>query len=99
MTINLNINPHLAIARERIYKDYIHVNIEISAIYDKYFKKNLTLTKNCVLRIGIKNYWINNSANIWNSLTVQLGLKMEIGYTSVKMVLKRLYKNTLLIKS
>jgi hypothetical protein len=48
--------------------------------------------------IGTKNYWINNSVNIWNSLTVQLGLKMEIGYTAVKMVLIRLYKNTLLTK-
>jgi hypothetical protein len=36
--------------------------------------------------------------NIWNNLTILLGLKMEIGYTSIKMVLIRLYKNTLLTK-
>jgi hypothetical protein len=33
-----------------------HVNIEMSAIYDKCFKENLTLTKNCVLR---KSYSIS----------------------------------------
>jgi hypothetical protein len=48
--------------------------------------------------IGTKNYWINNSVNIWNSLTILLGLKMEVGYTPIKMVLIRLYKNSLLTK-
>jgi hypothetical protein len=175
MIVSLNINPNLAIARERVYQDYIHecqmllievlkmgeilatyliqkeqhwfpahINIKISTTYDKRFKENLTLTKNCVLwkslayipissrvtlnsnytnmtrigistkgqvisivtsidptnfkEIGTKNYWINNSVNIWNRLTFLLGLKMEIGYTPTKMVLIRLYKNTLLTK-
>jgi hypothetical protein len=48
--------------------------------------------------IGTKNYWINNSINIWNSLTVLLGLKLEIGFTPCKLVLLRLYKNLLLTK-
>jgi hypothetical protein len=37
--------------------------------------------------IGTKNYWINNSVNIWNSLTVQLRLKMEICYTPIIIIL------------
>jgi hypothetical protein len=92
-----------------------HVNIKVSEVYDKCFKKNLTLTKNCILRKSLvyfpmtsrvtltsnhmdrmrsgisikgqviniknsidfkkvkkinknKNYWINNSIDIWNSL-------------------------------
>jgi hypothetical protein len=36
--------------------------------------------------------------NIWNNLIVGLELKKEIGYISVKMVLIRLNKNTLLTK-
>jgi hypothetical protein len=49
-------------------------------------------------KIGMRNYWINNSIDIWNSLTVLLGLKMETGFTPVKMALLRLYKNSLLVK-
>jgi hypothetical protein len=30
--------------------------------------------------IGTKNYWINNSIDIWNSLIVLLGFKLETGY-------------------
>jgi hypothetical protein len=30
---------------------------------------------------GTRNYWINNNIDIWNSLTVVLGLKLETGYT------------------
>jgi hypothetical protein len=84
MTLNLNINPDPAIARERIYQDYIHecqmllvempklaenlatyliqkdqhwfpahVNIDVSEMYDKCLKENLTLTKNCILRKSV----------------------------------------------
>jgi hypothetical protein len=174
MTLNLSINPDPAIARERIYQDYIHncqmllvevpslaeklaiyliqkdqhlfsahVNIDVSEVYDKCFQENLTLTKNMLRKsltyfpmtsrviinsnhsnmirsgvstkgqvisignsidpsnfkeIGTRNYWINNSIDIWNSLTVLLGAKMETGFTPVKMTLLRLYKNSLLIK-
>jgi hypothetical protein len=48
--------------------------------------------------IGTKNYWINNSTDIWNSLTVLLGLKLEVGFTPFKLALLKLYKNSLLAK-
>jgi hypothetical protein len=87
MTLNLNINPDPAIARERIYQDYIHecqmllvevpklaeklaiyliqkdqhwfvayINVDVSEVYDKCFKENLTLTKNCVLRKSLVHF-------------------------------------------
>jgi hypothetical protein len=40
-----------------------------------------------VKEIGTKKYWINNSIDIWNSLTVLLGLKLEIGFTPYKLVI------------
>jgi hypothetical protein len=39
--------------------------------------------------IGTNDYWINNSINIWNSLMVVLGLKLETGYTPSKLNLVR----------
>jgi hypothetical protein len=48
--------------------------------------------------IGTKNYWVNNIIDIWNYLTVLLGLKMEVGFTPLKMALLRLDKNSLLTK-
>jgi hypothetical protein len=48
--------------------------------------------------IGTRHYWINNSIDIWNSLTVVLGFKLETGYTPTKLNLVRIYKNLLLVK-
>jgi hypothetical protein len=48
--------------------------------------------------IILKAYWVNNSINIWNSLTIMLGLKMEDGYMSTKLNLVRIYKNSILVK-
>jgi hypothetical protein len=49
-------------------------------------------------KIGMRDYCINNSINIWNSLTVMLGLKIENGYTPTKINLVRIYKNSILVK-
>jgi hypothetical protein len=43
-------------------------------------------------KIGTKNYWVNNSINIWNSLTIALKLKLKTGYTPTKLNLVRIYK-------
>jgi hypothetical protein len=48
--------------------------------------------------IGTKNYWINNSIDIWNFLIVLLVLKLEVNFTSFKLILLRLYNNSLLTK-
>jgi hypothetical protein len=48
--------------------------------------------------IWTRDYWINNSISIWNSLTVMLGLKIENGYTSTKLNSVRIYKNSVLVK-
>jgi hypothetical protein len=48
--------------------------------------------------IGTRDYWINNSLSIWNSLTVMSGCKVENGYTPTKINLVRIYKNSVLVK-
>jgi hypothetical protein len=48
--------------------------------------------------VGTKDYWVNNSITIWNSLTVMIGLKIENGYKPTKLSLVRIYKNSILVK-
>jgi hypothetical protein len=40
--------------------------------------------------IDIKSYWINNNLEIWNYLTVLLGLRTKTGYTSRSIILNRI---------
>jgi hypothetical protein len=175
MTLDLSINPDPAVAREKLFQDYLdecqvlltevpslagklaiyliqndehwypgHVNVDVSELYDKCFENSLSIAMNCVLKkglsyfpmttrvfmrsnnsnrirnavcirgqiisignsidpsnfkeIGTKDYWINNSLTIWNSLTVMLGFKIENGYTPTKLNLVRIYKNSILVK-
>jgi hypothetical protein len=112
MIVSLSINTDPAIARERIYQDYIHecqmLLLEVPKLAEKlatyliqkdqhWFPVHINVIGNSsnFKEIGMKNYWINNSVDIWNFL---LGLKMEVGFTPFKMALLRLYKNSLLTK-
>jgi hypothetical protein len=38
---------------------------------------NSTIDPSAYKKIGTKNYWINNNLEIWNYLTISLGLKAE----------------------
>jgi hypothetical protein len=59
---------------------------------------NSTIDPSAYKEIGTMNYWINNCLEIWNHLSVSLGLKTETGYTPVNITLVRIYKNSILVK-
>jgi hypothetical protein len=39
---------------------------------------NSTIDPSAYKEIGTRNYWINNNLEIWNCLTVSLGLKARV---------------------
>jgi hypothetical protein len=59
---------------------------------------NSAIDPSAYKEIGTKNYWINNCLEIWNHLSVSLGLKIETGYTPSNVTLVRIYKNFILVK-
>jgi hypothetical protein len=58
---------------------------------------NSAIDPSAYKEIGTRNCWINNSLEIWNCLTVSLGLKTEISYNPTNITLIRMYKFSILV--
>jgi hypothetical protein len=59
---------------------------------------NSAIDPSAYKEISTKNYWINNNLEIWNCLTVLLGLKAESDYTPTNIISNRMYKNSIFVK-
>jgi hypothetical protein len=74
-------------SRENIFMNSNHSNYVRSGIGTKgqVISIGNSIDLSNFKEIGTRDYWINNSISIWNSLTVMLGLKLENGYTPTKL--------------